>query len=66
MQNKGAKSYQGTVAALAAALTVAVLASVTLGRYPIGVKELWGILLSRWVEMEPYWSKTQESLLLQK
>jgi iron complex transport system permease protein len=41
-----------------------MVASVTLGRYPIGLKELWGILVSQWVEMEPYWTKTQESLLL--
>ena len=47
-----------------AAAAIALL-SVTLGRYPIHLKELGGILLSKIVPMEPFWSKTQASLLLQ-
>lgn len=42
-----------------------VLLSVTMGRYPIRLKELGGILMSKVVEVEPFWSKTQASLLLQ-
>lgn len=51
--------------ALGIALAAAIVLSVTLGRYPIRLKELCGILLSKVVAMEPFWSKTQASLLLQ-
>lgn len=57
-------SYSGIIAALIAVLIVAVIGSVTLGRYPIGFMELCGIIGSKFVEIEPFWSKTQESLLL--
>lgn len=46
-------------------LVAAILLSVTLGRYPIRLRELGGILLSKIVPIEPFWSKTQASLLLQ-
>lgn len=47
---------------LTAALIAAVLFSFTLGRYPVGLRELGGIVLSRlpFVHIEPFWSKTQE------
>ena len=64
MRKTGQNRYRIITVALIAALVAVMLASVTLGRYPIGLKELWGILVSQWVEMEPYWTKTQESLLL--
>lgn len=51
--------------ALAIVLLVAIVLSITLGRYPIGLKELGGILLSRIVPVEAFWNKTQASLLLQ-
>ena len=57
-------SYNGLLALLAAALVVTIIGSVTLGRYPIGLRELGGIIGSRFVYIEPFWSKTQESLLL--
>ena len=52
-------------ALLALGLLAAMLGSVTLGRYPIGLKELGGILASKVWNIEPFWTKTQESLLLQ-
>jgi ABC-type enterobactin transport system permease subunit len=64
MRKTGQNRYRIITVALIAALAAVMVASVTLGRYPIGLKELWGILVSQWVEMEPYWTKTQESLLL--
>ena len=64
MRKTGQDRYRIITVALIAALVVVMVASVTLGRYPIGLNELWGILVSQWVEMEPYWTKTQESLLL--
>ena len=64
MRKTGQNRYRIITVALIAALVAVMVASVTLGRYPIGLNELWGILVSQWVEMEPYWTKTQESLLL--
>ena len=58
-------SYQQILIGLGVALVAAMIGSVTLGRYPIGLKELGGILASKVWELEPFWTKTQESLLLQ-
>ena len=49
---------------LVAALAVILIGSIVLGRYPIGIRELCGILLSKIVDIEPFWTKTQEALLL--
>ena len=65
MRRKFRPSYHQILLLLTVALAASVVGSVALGRYPIGLKELGGILLSRFVEMEPFWTKTQESLLLQ-
>ena len=65
MKKKPTLSYNKILILLAVSLLAAMIGSVTLGRYPIGLKELGGILVSRFVEMEPFWTKTQESLLLQ-
>ena len=58
-------TYNQILLLLAAGLLGAMVGSVTLGRYPIGLKELGGILVSRVWDMEPFWTKTQEALLLQ-
>ena len=58
-------TYNKILLLLAVGLLAAVVASVTLGRYPIGLRELGGILASRLWDIEPFWTKTQESLLLQ-
>ena len=58
-------SYNQILVLLGVTLTAAMIGSVTLGRYPIGLKELGGILASRIWEVEPFWTATQESLLLQ-
>ena len=65
MDKKPLLSYNQILILLAASLAAAMIGSVTLGRYPIGLKELGGILASRFWELEPFWTKTQESLLLQ-
>ena len=46
-------------------LGASVLFSVCLGRYPIGLKELFGILWSKIGNIEAFWSPVQEALLLQ-
>ena len=50
---------------LGAGLLCSVLLSVCLGRYPIGIKELFGILWSKIGRIEAFWSPVQEALLLQ-
>lgn len=57
-------SYRAIIIILLCVLVLAILGSVTLGRYPIGIKELLGILGSKIFDIEPFWTKTQESLLL--
>ena len=52
------------IALLAAALVLCMIGSVVLGRYPIGLRELCGIVLSRFTDIEPFWKPVQESLLL--
>lgn len=58
-------SYPTILALLGALLLVSIIGSVVLGRYPIGLRELGGILLSRFADIEPFWAPVQESLLLQ-
>ena len=65
MKKKHSLTYNQILLLLAAALLAAVVGSVTLGRYPIALKELGGILASRIWALEPFWTKTQEALLLQ-
>ena len=57
-------SYTGILLILAAALIVCALVSAVLGRYPITVGQVLGIVGSRLFPVEPYWTATQESLLL--
>ena len=47
-------------------LILACILSTTLGRYPISLKELWGITWSKlpFTNVEPFWTKTQEALFL--
>lgn len=47
-------------------LIFACVLSTTLGRYPISLKELLGIVWSKlpFTDIEPFWTKTQEALFL--
>lgn len=65
MEKKKHLPYSVIILILFVALIGCILASVALGRYPIGLRELGGILLSRVMEIEPFWRPVQESLLLQ-
>ena len=58
-------SYNKILVLLSLCLLAAMVGSVTLGRYPISLRELGGILASRIWDVEPFWTKPQESLLLQ-
>lgn len=57
-------SYSKIITVLIIALLISIIVSVTIGRYPIGLKELCGIIGSKIFNIEPFWTKTQESLLL--
>ncbi len=59
--------YSTVLTALAVALVAVLIGSVVLGRYPISLRELGGIVWSQlpWVDMEPFWSPVQEALFLQ-
>ena len=64
VEKKKRLSYPAILLLLALALVAAIVLSVTLGRYPIGLRELLGILGSKLFEVEAFWTPTQESLLL--
>ena len=48
------------IALLAAALAAAAVGSLALGRYPIDIRIIGGILLSRVAAVEPFWEPVQE------
>ena len=52
------------IALLGVILIGTILVSAVLGRYPIGLKEFFGILGAKLAPIAPFWSKTQEALLL--
>ena len=54
MKKKPTLSYNTILILLAVSLLAAMIGSVTLGRYPIGLKELGGILASQVLEVEPF------------
>ena len=64
MNMKKKLSSKAIIGILLAVLVVMLVWSVTLGRYPIGLRELCGILVSRFWEIEPFWTGTQALLLL--
>lgn len=47
------------LAILAAALVLGVLCSFLLGRYPVALRELFGIIFGRFLPIKQYWSDTQ-------
>lgn len=57
-------TYRRTIAVLSVLLLAAAVGSAALGRYPIGIRELFGILGSKIFHTEAFWTPTQESLLL--
>lgn len=63
-QEKKTLSYAGIIILLAAFLLAAVIISAALGRYPISVHEIFGIIGSKIFAVTPFWTATQESLLL--
>ena len=63
-EKRRALSVRARLLLLAAALAVGILLSAALGRYPIRVREILGILASRVFSVTSFWTATQESLLL--
>ena len=64
-KDKKKLSYSAILLILFTVLIAAVICSVVLGRYPIGLKELCGIIGSKFFDIEPFWTPVQQSLLLQ-
>lgn len=58
------RRYTAVILILAGALLAAIAVSVTLGRYPMSLREIGGILASRVFSVKPFWEPVQESLLL--
>jgi len=74
-RNKNKLSYRNIIFSLALILILCIIGSIVMGRYPIGLKETFSIIgykIMEWlqsaglptIEMEIFWSKTQEALLL--
>lgn len=61
-ENKAARtlSARAVLVLLGVVLLLTVLGSFALGRYPISLRELGGIVLSRVLPIEPFWSHAQE------
>lgn len=57
-------SKTAIITILAVILLLSIIGSITLGRYPISLKSLAGILASAFIEIEPFWTNTEASLLL--
>ena len=64
MPTRSPFSARAVLSLLSVLLLFMILGSVTLGRYPISLKELLGILASKFVDLDPFWLPVQESLLL--
>ncbi len=58
------KHYKLTILVMAILLVILIIGSVALGRFPISIKELFGILGSKIFHIQPFWTPSQESLLL--
>ena len=60
--NKIEQKHRRTVLIMGIALIMAILASFTLGRYPVPLKELLGILGSRMgLKIDPFWTTSMET-----
>lgn len=66
MTKKKKLPFWAVMLILFGALVAACIFSTTLGRYPISLKELWGITLAKlpFIDIEPFWTLTQEALFL--
>lgn len=58
------RRYALVVLGLAIALVAGIMVSFSLGRYPISVRELLGILGSKIFPIEPFWTSRMETVLL--
>ena len=63
-REKRLMSGKAAIATLAALLIVCVLASFLLGRYPVPLRELFGILGSRVFPVEKFWTGAMETAVI--
>lgn len=66
MTKKKKLPFWAVMLTLLGCLIFACILSTMLGRYPISLKELWGIAWSKlpFADVEPFWTPTQEALFL--
>lgn len=64
MKKDASSRHSGILILLSVLLLALIVISAGLGRYPISVREIFGILGSKFLSIPPFWSATQESLLL--
>lgn len=66
MTKKKKRPFWAVLLLLLGGLVLVCVLSTTLGRYPISLRELLGIIWSRlpFTDVEPFWSPTQEALFL--
>ncbi len=60
---KSRKRERRIIVALAAVLAAVFIVSFSIGRYPVSVKELAGIVLSRFVDIEQFWTDSMVKVL---
>lgn len=63
MDHKKERPTAVILAVMAAVLLALILLSFALGRYPISLRELGGILLSRVADIQPTWTVQMETIL---
>lgn len=51
------------IAAMAALAVLGIVISVFLGKFDITPRELWGIVISQFTNIKPYWTSQQEHIL---
>lgn len=56
--------YTNVIIILSVCLLAAIIGSIALGRYPISLKDTFGILFGDLLGLEKYWTNTQAALLL--
>ncbi|MGD9559339.1 MAG: FecCD family ABC transporter permease [Oscillospiraceae bacterium] len=63
MPKDNSSRYPLVLLGMVAVLLALVLVSITLGRYPIPIKELFGILTQKLTGTEPFWPSQMETIL---
>lgn len=58
------KKFSSILFALIICLIICILGSISLGRYPITINKVFGIISSKFFNITPFWQPVEQSLLL--